>query len=132
MIVLANGCFDVLHRGHVDHLIQARSFGGYLIVSLTEDAHVNKGPLRPLNTWEDRATVLRALRCVDEVIPTKSAVDAIRQVKPNIFVKGIDYNSGNCFTEDIYSICNEMRIKIVYTDTPKRSFSDVLTRLGVT
>ena len=89
--VMANGCFDLLHPGHVAHLHEARSMGDYLIVSLTLDVHVGKGPGRPIYTWADRAALLRELRCVDQVVPTANAVDAIRMFRPDIFVKGADY-----------------------------------------
>lgn len=120
-VVLANGCFDVLHVGHVRHLQEARDMGEWLIVSLTLDEHVNKGPGRPINTWADRALVLRGLRCVSAVIPTANAVNAIRTVKPAIFVKGIDYAGGDRFTEDVQRACLEVGAKLHYTTTPKQS-----------
>ena len=121
VIVLANGCFDILHVGHVEHLREARSMGDFLIVSLTSDECVNKGPGRPINTWNDRAKVLRELRCVSSVSPTPNAVSAILQVRPNIFVKGIDYAQGDKFTEDIVKACLEVGCKLLYTTTPKRT-----------
>ena len=89
--VLCNGCFDVLHIGHIEHLEEARSFGDYLIVSLTLDDYVNKVPGLPVNCWEHRARMLEALRCVDRVVPSRHCWEAIREFKPDIFVKGIDY-----------------------------------------
>lgn len=123
-VVLANGCFDILHPGHVDHLRQARSMGDVLIVSLTSDDHVNK-PGRPIHTWEDRAKVLRELRSVSMVVRTDTAVDAILKIKPDIFVKGIDYANG-VFTEDIQGACKKTGTFLCFTNTPKRSVTELI------
>ena len=127
--VLCNGCFDVLHIGHVEHLEQAKSMGDTLIVALTEDHMVNKGPDRPFNIWSDRAKVLIALESVDQVIQTSSACEAIRTVKPDIFVKGIDYIGGDNFTEDVKAACYEVGAEIRYTDTVKRSASEIIRKI---
>ena len=127
-IVLCNGCFDVLHAGHVAHLKQARSMGDRLIVSLTLDHAVNKGPGRPVNHWGDRAMALRELRCVDGVVPTESAAYAIRRVRPDIFVKGIDYAGGDKFTEDIEAACKAVGAELRYTDTPKMSATEIIKK----
>lgn len=121
VIVLANGVFDVLHAGHVEHLRQARSMGHFLFVSLTEDEFVRKGPGRPINAWESRALVLRELRSVSSVFATPNAVEAIRRIRPNIFVKGIDYASGDRFTEDVVQACLDVKCELRYTTTPKRT-----------
>lgn len=124
--VLCNGCFDVLHIGHVEHLNRAAELGDSLIVSLTVDNAVNKGPGRPINKWSDRAAVLLALRVVDGVIPTSSAVEAIRKVKPSVFCKGIDYSDGKQFTEDIAGACNETGAVLHFTYTAKRSVTQII------
>ncbi len=126
MIVLANGCFDVIHIGHIEHLREARAMGRFLYVSLTVDEFVNKGPGRPLYTWEDRAQVLRALRCVDAVRKTTSAVEAIRTIKPDIFVKGIDYAGMDRFTEDVVAACREVGAEIRFTRAPKQSVTEII------
>lgn len=128
IIVLANGVFDLLHAGHVDHLIEARTMGDKLFVSLTSDDFVKKGPGRPINNWFDRARVLSALRCVDKVYPTQSAVSAILRLKPDIFVKGIDYASGDKFSEDIAKACREVGAEIRYTKSPKQSATDMIRK----
>lgn len=91
--ILCHGCFDVLHPGHVAHLQEARALGDELIVSVTADAHVHKGPGRPVFTARQRCEALRALKCVDAVMVNDGpdAVAAIEKVKPAIYVKGIDY-----------------------------------------
>jgi rfaE bifunctional protein nucleotidyltransferase chain/domain len=126
--VLANGCFDVLHYGHLEHLKAARDMGDWLTVSLTADECVNKGPGRPVNTWHHRAALLRALRCVDEVVWTSNAVDAIRIVKPAIFVKGIDYAGGGRFTEDVMDACKVVGAELRYTNTEKMSVKDIIRK----
>lgn len=127
-IVLCNGCFDVLHRGHVEHLTHASYMGDRLIVSLTTDAYVNKGPGRPINTWADRAHVLFALKVVDDVIATDSAMDAIRLIRPSYFVKGIDYSNGAQWREDVEAACAEVGTLIRFTTTPKRSVDEIIRK----
>lgn len=127
-LVLANGCFDVLHIGHLWHLKAARRLGTYLIVALTEDAAVNKGPGRPIHQWEQRAELLRALRCVDLVIPSASSYAAIRQIRPHIFVKGVDYEDSPLLLEDRLA-CSEVGAILHITTTPKLSSSGILSTL---
>ena len=99
-VVLAHGVFDLLHVGHIRHLREAREQGDILVVTLTEDAHVNKGPNRPAFTEALRAEALAALECVDAVAinRTPNAIDAIVAVRPDVYVKGPDYKE---FAKDI-------------------------------
>jgi D-beta-D-heptose 7-phosphate kinase/D-beta-D-heptose 1-phosphate adenosyltransferase len=94
-IVFTNGCFDVLHAGHVRYLKQARDLGHVLVVGLNSDASVRrlKGPGRPLNTAEMRAEVLAGLGCVDYVVEFEedTPLKLIEAVRPNVLVKGADY-----------------------------------------
>ena len=94
-LVFTNGCFDILHRGHINYLNQAKALGDVLIVGLNTDASVKrlKGPSRPINPLEDRAQVLAALSCVDLIVPFEGDTprDLIRVIKPDVFVKGGDY-----------------------------------------
>jgi rfaE bifunctional protein kinase chain/domain/rfaE bifunctional protein nucleotidyltransferase chain/domain len=92
-IVHAHGVFDLLHIGHIRHLQEARSFGDVLVVSLTEDRHVNKGPDRPAFTETLRAEAIAALGDVDFVTISRfpSAVEMIGIVRPDVYVKGPDY-----------------------------------------
>lgn len=94
-IVFTNGCFDILHRGHVTYLQQARALGDILIVGINSDASVKrlKGPERPVNMLEDRAYVLSALKPVDFVIPFDEDIplNLINLIMPDILVKGGDY-----------------------------------------
>jgi D-beta-D-heptose 7-phosphate kinase/D-beta-D-heptose 1-phosphate adenosyltransferase len=96
-IVFTNGCFDVLHRGHVGYLEQARELGDVLVVAVNSDDGVRrlKGPDRPVNPVEDRTAVLAALSCVDYVVVFDEATPArlIEQVRPDVYVKGGDYRA---------------------------------------
>jgi rfaE bifunctional protein kinase chain/domain/rfaE bifunctional protein nucleotidyltransferase chain/domain len=94
-IIMANGCFDILHRGHAELLDAARRLGDVLIVALNGDASVRrlKGPSRPVNTLADRVKVLAALSCVDHIIAfdEDEPTAVIRALRPDVLVKGGDY-----------------------------------------
>jgi rfaE bifunctional protein nucleotidyltransferase chain/domain len=94
-VVFTNGCFDVLHRGHVTYLAQAKRLGDVLIVAVNDDAGVRrlKGPDRPVNTADDRAAVLAALECVDHVtqFSENTPVALISLLMPDVYAKGGDY-----------------------------------------
>ena len=98
-IVFTNGCFDIIHAGHVRYLTAAKNFGDVLIVGLNSDNSVRKlkGASRPVNNQADRAEVLLALKPVDYVIIFEelTAENLITQVKPDIYVKGGDYTLEN-------------------------------------
>jgi rfaE bifunctional protein nucleotidyltransferase chain/domain len=95
-IVMTNGVFDLLHRGHVTYLAQARALGASLVVAVNTDASVKrlgKGDDRPINTCEDRMAVLAALESVSLVVAfdEDTALEIVKTVKPDIYVKGGDY-----------------------------------------
>ena len=94
-VIFTNGCFDILHVGHVKYLQIAKSFGDVLIVGLNSDASVSrlKGPSRPVNVAEDRAYLLAALEAVDFVVPFEddTPFDLIKMIAPDVLVKGGDY-----------------------------------------
>ena len=94
-IVFTNGCFDILHVGHVKYLQVAKSFGDILIVGLNSDESVSrlKGPTRPVNMAEDRAYILAALEAVDFVVPFTEDTphNLIKMIQPDVLVKGGDY-----------------------------------------
>lgn len=96
-IVFTNGCFDILHRGHIDYLTKAKQLGQSLIIGVNTDASVRrlgKGPNRPLNCLEDRMVVLAALAVVDLVVPFEedTPLQLIKQIKPDHLVKGGDWS----------------------------------------
>lgn len=94
-VVTTNGCFDILHVGHVRYLEKTKSFADYLIVLLNSDKSVRsiKGPTRPINNEEDRAEILSALRCVDYVVlfDEDSPKNLLDEMKPDVYTKGADY-----------------------------------------
>jgi rfaE bifunctional protein nucleotidyltransferase chain/domain len=95
-IVFTNGCFDILHRGHLEYLAAAADLGSRLVVGLNSDASVRrlKGTGRPVNNYADRAFALAALEVVDMVVPFEEDTPEmlIIEVKPHILVKGGDYS----------------------------------------
>ena len=96
-LVFTNGVFDVLHRGHVTYLSQARALGGSLVVALNTDAsarRLGKGPDRPLNNEQDRAIVIAALESVSLVtwFDEDTPVQLLSELKPQVYVKGGDYD----------------------------------------
>jgi rfaE bifunctional protein nucleotidyltransferase chain/domain len=96
-IVFTNGVFDILHRGHVSYLAQARGLGASLVIGLNSDAsarQLGKGPDRPLNAEVDRACVLAALESVDLVtlFDESTPVELLKLVRPQLYVKGGDYD----------------------------------------
>ena len=94
-IVTTNGCFDILHVGHVRYLEKTKSFGDVLIVALNSDKSVKsiKGESRPINNENDRAEVLSALKSVEYVVlfDEDSPIDLLLQIKPDVYTKGADY-----------------------------------------
>ncbi len=95
-IVFTNGCFDILHRGHVDYLEQAANIGKTLIVGLNTDESIKKlkkGDDRPINSLEDRAAVLAALGDIDLIVPfdVETPLDLIQIIRPDFLVKGGDW-----------------------------------------
>lgn len=103
-IVFTNGCFDVLHYGHVRYLLEARKLGDLLVVGLNNDDSVRrlKGSTRPVNGENERAFVLAALSCVDYVslFEEDTPVELIKIVRPDVLVKGGDYTIDNIVGAD--------------------------------
>jgi D-beta-D-heptose 7-phosphate kinase/D-beta-D-heptose 1-phosphate adenosyltransferase len=131
-IVFTNGVFDVLHRGHVSYLAKARSYGDCLVVGLNSDGSVRrlKGRGRPLQPQRDRAEILLALRSVDYVVVfgEDTPDQLIRQVKPDVLVKGADYKVGEIVGADfVRSYGGKVRrVRL----TPGRSTSRLARKLG--
>ena len=104
-IVFTNGCFDLLHPGHVDYLERAKALGDILVVGLNSDSSVRrlKGNARPINTEMDRARVLAGLSCVDFVIifNEDTPYNLIKAVKPDVLVKGGDWPIDKIVGRDI-------------------------------
>jgi rfaE bifunctional protein nucleotidyltransferase chain/domain len=132
-LVFTNGCFDLLHAGHVRYLQQARELGDALAVGLNSDRSVRelKGEGRPINRQDDRAEVLAALGCVDYVVifDGKRATDVLRTVRPHIYAKGGDYTPDSLDPEERAALAEAgAGIKILPL-VPGRSTTSVVERL---
>lgn len=103
-LVFTNGCFDLLHAGHVRYLRQARALGDAMVIGLNSDQSVRalKGPERPLNSQNDRAEVLAALKAVDAVVvfEDERATSLIQSIRPHVYVKGGDYTVDSLNAEE--------------------------------
>ena len=131
-VVLANGCFDLLHAGHVRYLADARSRGDCLVVAVNTDASVRrlKGGGRPLVPLADRAEVLCALAAVDFVVPfdEPTLAETLRELRPAVHAKGTDYRADTVPERDVD---RELGIEIAICGDPKsRSTSELLARLS--
>jgi D-glycero-beta-D-manno-heptose 1-phosphate adenylyltransferase len=132
-ITLANGCFDLLHVGHVRYLHGAKNLGGRLIVAINSDDSVQKlkGEGRPLMPAEERAEILAALADVDAVVifPEPDVRALVREIRPNIHAKGTDYTSATVPERDVVVECGG-RVEIV-GDPKDHSVSEIIrSRLG--
>ncbi len=105
-VVFTNGCFDILHQGHLDYLCKARDLGDFLVVGLNTDASVkrlNKSPERPINTEKSRAQILASLLFVDAVVlfDEDTPYELIKIVQPDVLVKGADYKPDEIVGADV-------------------------------
>lgn len=133
-LVVTNGCFDLLHAGHVTYLEAARKLGDALLVGINSDAGVRKlkGKGRPINPEKDRATVLSALEMVSavQIFSGKTAAQFLKNVAPDIYVKGGDYELETLNTEE-RKILEEMGAKIfILPMVPGRSTSSILEKMA--
>ncbi len=130
-IVFTNGCFDILHYGHVDYLRKAKACGDYLIVGLNNDQSVRtlKGKGRPINSQGDRAEVLSELACVDAVtfFGDSTPLRLIQKIQPDVLVKGADWKPaqivGRSFVESYGGKVKRIPLR------PGRSTTGVLGRI---
>lgn len=133
-VVLCHGVFDVLHAGHLAYFKKAKSYGDKLIVSVTADEFVNKGPGRPYFTAKVRAEMLKSLSIVDGVVISNkpTAVETINLVKPDFYVKGPDYKDlAKDVTGEIYNekaAVEKYGGKLVFTDEETFSSSQLINR----
>jgi rfaE bifunctional protein nucleotidyltransferase chain/domain len=132
-VVATNGCFDLLHVGHVRFLQEAKALGNVLIVGVNGDASVRelKGEGRPVNGEADRAEVVAGLGCVDAVIifPEKRATRFLESVNPDLYVKGGDYQTDQLDKDELDAV-NKGGGRVQVLDlTPGRSTTAVLQKL---
>lgn len=135
-VVFTNGCFDILHVGHVRYLREARSRGDVLVVGVNKDESVRKlkGPERPINPESDRAEVLAALECVDYVtlFGEETPAELIRAIRPDVDVKGGDYAIEDMPEAEVMrSIGGRVEI-IPFAATESEGFSTTRTLKSIT
>ena len=115
-VVATNGCFDILHVGHVRYLQKTKAFADYCIVLLNSDKSVRsiKGPTRPINNESDRAEILCALSCVDYVVmfDEDSPRNLLDEIKPDVYTKGADYTMETLPEADIM-IKNNTKVEFI-------------------
>lgn len=133
-VVLCHGVFDLLHIGHIRHLESAKRMGQVLVVTITPDQHVNKGPTRPAFPAELRAEAIAALDCVDFVAVNRwaNAVDLLHLVRPDIYAKGADYRDADKDVTGGIALETEaataVGAKVAFTDDITFSSSNLLNR----
>lgn len=113
-IIFTNGCFDIIHAGHIQYLYEARQLGDFLVVGVNDDASVkrHKGPKRPIMSLSERMEILSGLEMVDLVVPfaEDTPLNLIQAIKPDILVKGGDYEISEIVGADfVLSIGGEVK-----------------------
>jgi rfaE bifunctional protein nucleotidyltransferase chain/domain len=133
-VVLTNGCFDLVHAGHVDGLERAKALGDLLVVALNSDASVRglKGPGRPVNSEHDRARVVAALRAVDfvTIFDSTRATAVIQALRPDVYAKGGDYTVESLNPEELAALRGAGSEIIILPLVPGRSTTAILGRLS--
>jgi D-glycero-beta-D-manno-heptose 1-phosphate adenylyltransferase len=133
-VVVTNGCFDLLHTGHVTYLEAARSQGDLLLVGVNGDQAVRalKGASRPINPEQDRAVLVAALGCVDAVFvfPETRAVQFLGLAQPDIYVKGGDYTLATLDAEEKRTVEQGGGRIVLVPLVPGRSTSGLVTRMA--
>ncbi len=132
-IGLCHGCFDVIHFGHILHFLEAKKDCDILIVSVTSDFYVNKGPGRPIYDVNKRMLVLSNLKMINYVVESnyETAIEILTIVKPDIYFKGGDYEMkeyNNKFEEEL-NYCALNRIDIKFTKSDRSSSTYAIERL---
>lgn len=132
-VTLANGCFDLLHVGHVRYLHAAKQLGGRLIVAINSDESVRglKGPGRPLMPAEERAEILSALQDVDAVVifSEPDVRGLVREIRPDVQAKGTDYTADTVPERDVVRECGG-RVEIVGDPKDHSATQIIQSRLG--
>src|SRR5574341_169465 len=131
-VAFTNGCFDLIHRGHVEYLQKARALADVLVIGLNTDASVQrlKGAGRPITPQEDRAIVLAALECVDYVVlfDDDTPLNLIQALLPDVLAKGEDYQIHEIVGHDIVQAAGGRVERIPLTQD--RSTSQIIARIG--
>ncbi len=131
-VVFTNGCFDIVHRGHVEYLAKARELGDALVVGVNSDDSVSrlKGPARPVVEEQDRAHVLAALAVVDFVciFPEDTPLELIRALVPDVLVKGADWSIDAVVGKDVVEAAGGSVRTIEFL--PNRSTSRIIEKIA--
>jgi len=131
-VVFTNGCFDILHRGHIECLRKAKSFGHVLIVGLNSDASVRKikGERRPILSQADRAEILASLEMVDYVLVfnEETPYKVIARLIPDVLVKGADYREGEIVGKDIMEASGGRVVRV--KQIPGRSTRHIIRKIA--
>lgn len=132
-IVLCHGCFDLMHPGHIKHFQAAKKMGNILIVTVTPDIYVDKGPNRPVFNEKLRAESIAALECVDFVAINKwpTAEETLRLLRPNIYVKGQEFKNIEDKTGKLQKekkILKEIGAQICYTHETVFSSTELIKK----
>jgi rfaE bifunctional protein nucleotidyltransferase chain/domain len=135
-LVVTNGCFDLLHVGHVRYLEEARSLGDVLVVAINGDASARelKGPGRPLNSELERAEVVASLRCVSAVtiFEEDTALELVHALKPDVYVKGGDYSddpADAAYPPEAHAVTRDGGTVAIVALTPGRSTTRLLEQI---
>ena len=132
-LVVTNGCFDILHAGHVAYLEAARNEGNLLLVGLNSDDSVRtlKGPGRPLNSQSDRSIVLAALEAVNAVVifTETRATDFLREAQPDVYVKGGDFQVDQLPTDEVEAVIASGGKVLTLAHAPGLSTSNLVRRI---
>ena len=135
-IILCHGVFDLFHIGHLNHINEAKKLGDVLIVSITTDKYVNKGPGRPFFNLKQRMALLSSIKIIDFVVSSDApnGVKIIKKIKPDIYFKGPDYiNHNDDFTGFIKKEMNEVKKhlgKVIYSSGQTYSSSKILNKIS--
>jgi len=133
-LVFTNGCFDLLHVGHVRYLQAARALGDALVVAVNGDESVRslKGPDRPINQEADRAEILASLACVDFVVPfqTSRVTDLVRMIRPHLYAKGGDYTIDSLDSDEVAALRKAGSEIQILPLIPNRSTTATLAKLS--
>ena len=124
IVVMTSGVFDIWHRGHRLHLEAAAKIGDRLVVGVTRDRFVNKGPHRPTIPQGERLALIKLLRIVDHAFLCNDSLDALQMIDPDIFVKGKDYRGK--IEKRHADYCRNHGIKIRFTNTPLYSATMII------
>ena len=136
-VVLCHGVFDLLHIGHINHFKEAKKLGDILVVTVTQDKYVNKGPNRPIFSLNTRMESIAALKDIDYVAPNiySNAIQLIKMLKPSIYCKGKDYKNYNLdITNQIKKEALAIKSvggRIIHTETVLFSSSKIINQTNL-